>query len=70
MSVDKLIKDPGGLTAVAKALGTDRPVVGNWRIRGIPPKRWPELVELAKKSKIQGVTFERLARTQPDGPRT
>lgn len=69
MSVAKLIEDLGGTTAVAKALGADPPVVSNWMTRGIPPRRWPALVEFAKKSKVQGVTFERLARLQPDEAR-
>jgi hypothetical protein len=69
MSVAKLIEDLGGTTAVAEALGAEPPVVSNWRTRGIPPKRWPALVEFAKKSKIQGITFERLARTHPEGAR-
>lgn len=64
MSVAKLIEDLGGTTAVAKAIGADAPVVSNWLTRGIPPKRWPALVDLAKKNRVQGVTFERLARMQ------
>jgi len=65
MSVAKLIDDLGGTTAVAEAVGASAPVVSNWRARGrIPSERWAAIVDFAKKSRVQGITFERLARMQ------
>jgi DNA-binding transcriptional regulator YdaS (Cro superfamily) len=56
--IDKL----GGTTKVAEGLGINPPVVSNWRERGIPPKRWPAILGLAKRNKVKGVTLDRLAR--------
>ena len=61
MPEDDIIAALGGTTKVAAALGVDPPVVSNWRERGIPPKRWPALLDLAKRNKVKEVTFERLA---------
>lgn len=59
---DGIIDALGGTTKVAAGLGLDPPVVSNWRERGIPPKRWPAILDLAKRNKVKDVTFERLAR--------
>jgi hypothetical protein len=60
---DGIIDALGGTKKVAEGLGIDLPVVSNWRERGIPPRRWPAILDLAKRNKVKEVTFDRLART-------
>lgn len=65
MSVDNIINELGGTMAVSRGLGTESSVVSNWRRRGyIPADRWTEIVDLAKKSRVKAVTFERLAKVR------
>jgi len=65
MSIDALIKDLGGTTAVADGIGVPAPVVSNWRARGrIPPEHWLAVIGFAKATKVRGLTFERLAGLQ------
>jgi hypothetical protein len=62
LTSDSVIDDLGGTAAVSAALNAPLPTVSTWRVRGIPPKRWPELVRLARKRKCSHITFEALAR--------
>lgn len=63
MTPDTVLDKLGGNTAVAAEIGVDDTTVSTWRRRGIPPGRWPALVELAsrKGNGCEVVTFEALA---------
>lgn len=43
----KIIDDLGGPTLISKSLGLTPHAVTQWRTRGIPPKRFQEVVEFA-----------------------
>jgi hypothetical protein len=69
MSAGAIIDELGGTTLVSKELGTETSVVANWRARGsIPSSWWSPIVELAKRRKAKGITFERLAEVQARRP--
>lgn len=51
----------GGTGKVAERLDLWESTVSGWRVRGIPPGRWPELVKLASDMEVGGITFEALA---------
>ena len=61
MTPDLIIDKLGGTSELATALSVDPPVVSNWRERGIPPRRWPEIVAVAESRGVKGITFEALA---------
>lgn len=62
----RIIDELGGTARVADGLGIEfASTVSNWRERGIPPARWPALMELARAQRAKSITWERLARTQP-----
>lgn len=65
-----IIDDCGGTTVVADWFEVELPVVSNWRERGIPAKRWPGFIDLAKVRKVRGVTLDRLAATHSAEART
>ncbi len=58
--VDSLINSLGGTCAVAEKFGLKPPVVSNWRKRGIPGRRWSDIIKLAADLKVPGVTLEAL----------
>jgi hypothetical protein len=43
MNASHILRQLGGATAVAKALGVGRSAVSNWPRDGIPPKYWLRL---------------------------
>lgn len=59
-----IIEELGGPTAVARALGShhSRPV--RWQQKGIPPRRWSAVVDLAKKLGRTDITFDLLAKPE------
>jgi DNA-binding transcriptional regulator YdaS (Cro superfamily) len=63
MTWDSVIDDLGGTGKVASALGLEPPTVSVWRERGIPPKRWLAIVQLAEELGREGITFESLSTT-------
>jgi DNA-binding transcriptional regulator YdaS (Cro superfamily) len=64
MDHKQLIEALGGHTALAAALGVDVNRVCQWKIRGVPSKRWHEVLALADAASI-AVTAADLARTKP-----
>lgn len=61
MTLDKIIDELGGTSALAALLQVDDSTVSTWRRRGIPPGRWSDLVKLAKRKRRSDITFEVLA---------
>lgn len=47
MTLDQILENLGGETAVARSLGCLPSAVSNWKARGIPKARWVDLVELS-----------------------
>lgn len=61
MQVTTIVKDLGGVTKVADALGVPVGTVGAWQTRGrIPPRCWPALVNLCKRRRVRHITLEKL----------
>ncbi len=56
----------GGPVVVAKAVGCDRTRVLRWRAEGIPPRRWPKVVEVARAKGLAGITLDALNAGWPD----
>lgn len=54
-AVVKLIKELGGTDTIAEALDVERVTVRSWHHRGIPRRRWPDLI-----GAFPNVTFEGL----------
>jgi len=53
----------GGYRAIADALALPITTVHSWHARGIPPKRWPSVLEIAAERGVT-MTWQDLARTQ------
>lgn len=49
-------------SALAADLGVSTVTVRSWRGRGIPARRWRDVVEAAKARRIKGVSLEALSR--------
>lgn len=47
-SLNDIIKTLGGPTKLAIALGVTTACVTNWRVRGIPRKRWASIEKLSR----------------------
>jgi hypothetical protein len=65
LTPDAAIDDLGGTGAVSAELGLPASTVSTWRVRGIPPRRWADLVRLANEKGCPHITFEALAEAQP-----
>jgi hypothetical protein len=63
-----LIEALGGPAFVAAALGCDRTRAVRWRTDGIPPARFPGIIELARLKKIPGVTIASLKAGREQSP--
>lgn len=64
LTADSAIDALGGTGAVSSALGVPDSTVSTWRKRGIPPRRWSEMVRLAGERGCPQITFEALAALQ------
>lgn len=54
-----LLEQFGRGTHLAAKLGVQPSAISNWLSAGrIPPGRWPDLIELAERDGIEGITFE------------
>lgn len=51
----------GGTTALSQALGMSKSRISNWRVIGIPPQQFANLVALGVERRVWGITFEMLA---------
>jgi hypothetical protein len=57
MQHSQIIADLGGYMAVAAALKTPPNIVWRWgQTRAIPARRWPAIVELAKRKRLRHIT--------------
>lgn len=54
----------GGPAKVAEALGCHRTRASHWAVDGIPPARFPVIVELARKAGRDDVTIDGLFRAR------
>ena len=64
MRHDKIIDHLGGFRHVAGKLGLDPTTVWRWQGNGIPPERWPAVLQLAKRKGLI-VTLDQLMRASP-----
>jgi hypothetical protein len=58
MTHDEVIRALGGYRALARSLGLDMSVTFRWPKRGIPPRRWPAIIEMARERGVNGVTAD------------
>lgn len=66
MTSREIIDALGGYRVLAVALGQKLPQVHNWTRRAIPPRFWPQVIDLASGSDnpdAQRITVELLERT-------
>jgi hypothetical protein len=63
MTVEDILEALGGRHVVARLCGVSRHAPYNWRFDGIPSRHWPDLVALAQKSGVKGITFDVLRAT-------
>lgn len=70
LTTDDVIDDLGGTKATSDGLGLSLSTVSSWRERGIPPRRWPDIVRLADEKGKSHITFEALAAVEPVEVRT
>lgn len=47
MTTCEVLARLGGNAVIAAKIGVDDSAISHWRVRGIPPARWPALVSLA-----------------------
>ena len=65
MTHAKIIDAFGGNQALADALGEKASNVSRWRKRGFPARLWHQIVALAKRRRVAGVTFAAVAADAP-----
>jgi hypothetical protein len=66
-----IIESLGGYSAVAAGLGKPAGTVSAWKTREcIPPRAWRDIVQLADRLGIAGVTLEILAAAYADRPQS
>lgn len=51
----------GGPTRLGQLLGMGKSRISNWRVIGVPPSQHANLVELAQRERVDGISFEVLA---------
>ncbi len=68
LTADAAIDALGGTGAVSAALNLPASTISTWRARGIPPRRWSDVVRLAAEKGRTEVTFEALAEMTPREP--
>lgn len=69
MCVDTVINALGGTSSVALSLGLSPGAISQWRLYGIPPRRWCPLEALARSLAVPGITVASLAALPPPAPR-
>ncbi len=70
MTPREIVVALGGGSHVAGQLGCRPSAISNWhrKGKGIPKSRWPDLVELAQREGVEGVTLEVLRRATTEEP--
>lgn len=61
----ELIVRLGGKAHLARLLGLGADAVTKWHVRGIPPRYWHRIEDIAHEAGLTGVTAEELERTKP-----
>ena len=64
LDANGIIKALGGRAAVAERFGASRTATYNWQHDGIPSKHWADIVAVAEKEGLKGVTLEALKATR------
>lgn len=70
MDVTEVINSFGGYKEAQRLLGVSLPLLFRWEEVGIPPKRWSQIVGLARQKGISGLDFEALSKVFPSRIRT
>jgi hypothetical protein len=65
MDVTQVIEAFGGYSQAQLLFGVSRSLLAEWEVKGIPPKRWLQLVELARRLDKPGITVEALSTARP-----
>lgn len=65
MDVTQVIETFGGYSEAQVLLGVSRPTLALWEVAGIPPKRWPQIVEVARLLERPDITIDVLAKVRP-----
>ncbi len=63
MTPREIIRAMGGGSKLAEKLGCGAPAISNWLQTGIPKGRWPDLIEIAEKDGIEGITLDVLRKS-------
>lgn len=69
MDVTQVIDAFGGYQQSQTLFGVSRGLLARWEEEGIPPKRWPQIVELARRLDVPGIDVETLAGVRPSKPK-
>jgi hypothetical protein len=69
MNVTQVIDRFGGYGEAQILFGVSRPTLALWENEGIPPKRWTQIAELARRLNKPGLTIDVLAKVVPSKPR-
>lgn len=64
-NVTQVIERFGGYGKAQVLFGVSRSLLAEWEVKGIPPKRWPQIVELSKQVEGPAITIEALSRVRP-----
>lgn len=65
MRHDKLIEQLGGYRQLAEKLGRHPSTVFKWRANGIPRDLWPDVLKLARRRRVAGVSYTTLFAGHP-----
>lgn len=63
--MEHLLKIWGDIGGISEALDLPYPTVASWKRRGIPPRRYPRIIERAHRQGVT-LTFEMLHETSLD----
>lgn len=61
LTSSSIIDALGGTGSLSMALGAPASTISTWRVRGIPPDRWAEIVDIAEEKGCPAITFDALA---------
>ena len=64
-TVTDIIRAFGGYRECQTTFGVSRSLLALWEVDGIPAKRWQQIVHLADKYGIEGVTLDMLSGLRP-----
>lgn len=64
-NVTQVIERFGGYGKAQVLFGVSRSLLAEWEVKGIPPKRWPQIVELSRQLAGPEITIDTLACVRP-----